>query len=530
MPDINTTPSILNAEASRENPRICGIVVTFYPSPGLVESLAAIRGQIDHLLIVDNGSDEEGAQLLTRLQSEGVSVIRNPENLGIATALNIGVNWARSNGYNWVLTLDQDTICEPDMVAKMLKVYWALDEREKVAILAPIHYDREANYISAELRNLKGDVSDRDYVMTSGNLIPISVFDKIGPYDDDFFIEYVDHDFCLRAKRRGLRILLVREAKMAHRLGDMRMHTFGSLFSFFSHNYHPVRRYYRGRNRIVLYRRYFGRWIFHDQEFAVKDMFKILLVEKDRWAKIKATLSGTIDGLLSRLGRFDGATYTTPKAPKYFVEFREEILPLLPQHSARALDMGCGSGETSAQLKKIGRFGWVCGVEGNPDVARIAQKNLDQVLVGDIESMKYPFEAGSIDTIMTLDILEHLVDPWKVLGELKYLLKPGGRLVVSIPNVRHYSATIPLVLLGDWRYQQEGILDSTHLRFFTRKTTIKMLQAAGFEIEILDHTGAKRGLGHLVNLLTFGLLKEFFIFQNLIACRKPLASARPEKV
>ena len=522
MPETESFSALRPLSAATSKPRVCGVIVTYFPSEDLAEVLTAIEHQTEHVVIVDNGSTDASLRVIQKLASDRVTVIQNVENLGIATALNIGVGWARDNGYNWVLTLDQDTICEPEMVDRMFRVYQNDANPELIGVLAPVHFDRETGYVSSDLRELNGVIHDRNYVMTSGNLIPISVFDQVGSYDDDFFIEYVDHDFCLRAKEKGLRVVLVRDAKMAHRLGDMRVHSVGSFFKFFSHNYKPVRRYYRARNRIVLYRRHFGWWITQDQEFAIKDLVKILLVEKDRWQKIKATISGTIDGFLSRLGRADGATHSTQKAPRYFVEFREEIVPLLPEYSARALDLGCGSGTTSGQLKKIGRFGWVCGVEGNPEVAKIAEKNLDRVLVGDIEKLEYPFEDGTFDTILALDILEHMVDPWRVLERLRKLLKPGGRLVVSIPNVRHYSVAIPLVLLGDWRYQQEGILDSTHLRFFTKRTTLKMLSSAGFGVEMVDFTGAKRGLGALVNRLTFGLFREFFIFQNLIACRKPV--------
>lgn len=501
---------------------ICAVMVTYFPPDDLRKSIDAIHQQVAHIVIVDNGSKPSAQRVRTldALEGDGVTIIRSSENLGIATALNVGVAWAKEHGAAWVLTLDQDSVCQPDMIEKMLAAYNSDPHPETIGILAPVHFDRETGHVDRKVRDLPEPLNDRSIVMTSGNLIPMSVFDNIGSFDDDLFIEYVDTDFCLRARKMGLRVALVRDARMAHSLGDIRVHRIWPRWAFFSHNYKPVRRYYRARNRVILYRRHKNAWILEDQNFAIRDLIKIILVEKDRWKKIKATINGTLDAFLGRLGRAEGATHSTPKASRYYVEMREEIVPLLPAYSERVLDFGCGAGMTSGTLKRLGRFGWACGVEGNPAAALEAEKVLDRVLVGDIERMEFPFPDNSFDTVLTLDILEHLVDPWKTLAQIHRLLKPGGRLIVSIPNLRHYSVTVPLIFFGDFRYQQEFILDSTHIRFFTKKTIIRTLESAGFEIEMTDYTGAKFGLGGKANALTFGLLREFFIFQNLIACKK----------
>jgi len=501
--------------------KICGVIVTFNPDNSLLTGVNAALKACSELIVVDNGSINE-IVLSQIAQVEKIHIIKNQINLGIATALNQGVSWALENGFDWILTLDQDTIINDDMVPAMLAAYQIAADKENIAILAPVHYDKKTGYQSKYLQRLRGPYNSTDIVMTSGNLIPRNTFLKVGFYDDDLFIEYVDHDFCLRIRKAKLKILLVPNAKMAHELGDVKQHRFGPLF-FFSHNYAPSRRYYRARNRLVLYRRHFGlSWILHDQEFAIKDLFKIFLVERNRWKKVVATIMGTIDGILGRMGNCDGAIYTTPKASKYFIEFREEILHLLPEYSSRALDLGCGSGETSGHLKKIGRFGWVCGVEGSDKAAEIAENKLDQVLKGDIEKMDFPFPENSFDTILLLDILEHLVDPWTVIEKLKRLLKPGGIMIASIPNVRHYSVVLPLLFFGDWRYQQEGLLDSTHIRFFTSTTALKLMSSDSLDLITIDHTGAKKGLGRIANLVSLGLFKQFFIFQNLIKVQKKM--------
>ncbi|MEI7973973.1 MAG: bifunctional glycosyltransferase/class I SAM-dependent methyltransferase, partial [Bdellovibrio sp.] len=419
---------------------------------------------------------------------------------------------------------DQDSLLSTSYVSKMKAAYLSNKDKDSIGILAPRQFDKSTGYQSKDYQNFVGPSISKDIVMTSGNLIPLWVFNQVGLFDEDLFIEYVDHDFCLRVKKSGLKTILVADAHLGHSLGKIRQHRLFPGVFFFSHNYHPVRRYYRARNRVILYRRHWGTWILQDQEFAIKDMIKILLVEEHRWEKVKATVAGTFDALLGRLGAYEGATYTSPKAAKYFVEFREEILPLIPEKSSRVLDLGCGSGETSGHLKKLKKFDWVCGVENSPEAAAIARVKLDQVLVGNIEAMDFPFQPESFDLILALDILEHLVDPWSVVQKLKDLLRPDGVLVVSLPNVRHYHILIPLIFRGDWRYSQEGLLDSTHIRFFTKKTAMKMFLKAGFALEKWDHTGAKKGFSSILNFLTLGFFKDFFVFQNIFCFRKPKPS------
>lgn len=499
--------------------KTCAIIVTYNPSHDFESNLKEISKVADHVVVVDNNSTDKWP-LSTCSEIKNLTLIENRYNLGIATALNSGVRKAFELGYDWVITMDQDTFISCEAIAKMFEAYELIEDKSDIGLLAPVHYDKKTGYQSRFIRGIRGPYTPREIVMSSGNLIPRSTFEKVGYYDDDLFIEYVDHDFCLRIKKKGLKIILVKDAQMGHSLGNIKVHKLGPLF-FFSHNYLAARRYYRARNRIVLYRRFFGLWIFQDQEFAVKDMFKILLVEDKKWQKIKATWLGTLDGLLARMGSFDGATHDTPKASKYFVEFREEIVPLLPEGQIdRLLDLGCGSGETSGYLKATQKVKWACGVEGSPEAAAVARKKLDKIIEGDIERVEFDIELKSVNVILALDILEHLVDPWTVINRLKNLLSSHGSIVVSIPNVRHYSILFPLIFLGDWRYTQEGLLDSTHIRFFTKSTVIQMFEKQGFKLEKYDFTGAKRGVIYWFNKFTFNIFREFFVFQNLYRFNK----------
>lgn len=504
---------------------VCAIFVTYDPDPTFVDNVKSILTQVEKVVIVDNASKPQFKKLVQSCsQIDKVNIIYNTYNMGIASALNMGVKWALERNFDWIITFDQDSNAASNLVDIILDEYNRSSKKEQIALLAPVYYDKKTGYQSRYMRLEEYSFVVTDLVITSGSMIKTSVFKEVGFFDDDLFIDYVDHDFCLRLKEKGYLSIIVPKARLAQTFGDAKRHDFW-FFSFFSHNYSPARRYYMSRNRLILYRRHkrYKWWMWQDLIYAFKDLIKILAVESNKYEKIKHIILGTIDGILGRKGTIDGVNYSSPKAEKYFVEFREEIIPLLPESCEKLLDIGCGSGETSATLKKLGKAKWICGVEYNAKAAAVARTRLDYVVEGDVEKLALEFPPETFDAILTLDILEHLVDPWTILEKLSRLLKPGGVIIASIPNVRHISVVIPLLLLDDWRYQEEGLLDSTHIRFFTQKTAIKLMTSTGLKVEMIDHTGAKPGsFSGLINSLTFGLFKKFLSFQYLIKVRKPL--------
>jgi 2-polyprenyl-3-methyl-5-hydroxy-6-metoxy-1,4-benzoquinol methylase len=206
------------------------------------------------------------------------------------------------------------------------------------------------------------------------------------------------------------------------------------------------------------------------------------------------------------------------KTEEYFTHARREILPLLPTHAARVLEVGCGAGYTLSFLKAQGMCDWVCGIEISEAAAEKALRMLDEVVLGDIETMDLPVEAGSIDLLLCLDVLEHLVDPWEALSRLTTLLSPNGVLVVSLPNVRYYRILFQLVLRGRWDYQDSGILDRTHLRFFTRATAIELIESSGLSVKTVSATNAHAGHWkyRVLEALTLSRVRPYFEFQYLI--------------
>lgn len=211
------------------------------------------------------------------------------------------------------------------------------------------------------------------------------------------------------------------------------------------------------------------------------------------------------------------------KAPSYYGAVRTEVLPFLPDHVNDLLEVGCGDGGTLGYLRSIGRVERAVGLELFPSAAQAARAHADLVIEGDIETIELDLELGSFDAILCLDVLEHLIDPWATVRKLSELLRPGGVLVASIPNVRHASLLAQLVLRGRWDYAESGLLDRTHLRFFTRATATELLESSGLRLDRWGATGAiaTRLWVRVLNRLTFSVFREFVDYQYVLRARKP---------
>lgn len=167
--------------------------------------------------------------------------------------------------------------------------------------------------------------------------------------------------------------------------------------------------------------------------------------------------------------------------PDYYSYSRPEIRQLVKPTAKRILDVGCAAGLMGYELKQK-LYAEVWGVENTPTAALQAEKLLDRVLSCTIEDALSRLPDGYFDTIICADVLEHLIDPWQVLSGLKQKLSPVGEIVASIPNVRYWQVTRGL-LEGRWQYEEAGILDKTHLRFFTRRECLQLFEDTGYAVE-----------------------------------------------
>jgi SAM-dependent methyltransferase len=204
----------------------------------------------------------------------------------------------------------------------------------------------------------------------------------------------------------------------------------------------------------------------------------------------------------------------TPTDTDYFAHSRREIAPLLPPHAARILEIGCSSGATLAWLKTRWPEAQTVGIDGYEPIRAALAGNADTAIIQNLEA-PLP-QLGAFDLILALDILEHLTDPAAVLKALVSSLAPGGHVIVSVPNIGHISILADLLLHRRFQYQDAGILDRTHLRFFTERSAVGLMNEAGLIVRDGVVNGLSGGKTKLVNGLTLGLFRHYFAKQYIM--------------
>jgi 2-polyprenyl-3-methyl-5-hydroxy-6-metoxy-1,4-benzoquinol methylase len=207
------------------------------------------------------------------------------------------------------------------------------------------------------------------------------------------------------------------------------------------------------------------------------------------------------------------------KPAAYFGTPRDDLIAMVSGEGLRILDIGCGSGATGAALLRVGKAAWVSGCELVPEQAQTAAAVLNEVLVGDISQIALPWPPESFDCVIAGDVLEHLVDPWHVLTRLRPLLRQDGVLLVSLPNVTHWPVIYQLLLKNEWHYQTVGVMDRTHLRFFTRRSAEQMLVDCGYAVqETRPHfwTLSSQRFNRLTRGLAVRFLAERWLFRAYV--------------
>lgn len=208
------------------------------------------------------------------------------------------------------------------------------------------------------------------------------------------------------------------------------------------------------------------------------------------------------------------------KPESYYEFFNERLLSVIPSEAAKILDVGCASGILGLSIKNSRPAAVVHGIEMEPRACARAAERLDAVFEGDLVDL-LPGIEETYDCIICADILEHLVDPWSVLRRLKALLVPSGHLVASIPNIRYYKVLRELVLHGRFTYRGSGILDSTHLRFFTKREITVLFERAGLTVtQVMPVIKGKNAVMRTLDMLCFGALGDFRAFQYVIKGRR----------
>ena len=295
------------------------LIITFDPSPDFFQHIEFFFQNFSQILIIDNNSNFDTRH---RLKKESIDkkimldVIFNDKNLGVAVALNQGFQWAIENGFDYIFTFDQDSYPATGMVSAMLNALVSYKGVSKLALVASTAKDtsvgKQARFLRAknkffyEWRSCEmGELENLTFAITAGTLYNLSVYQKLGPFRDDFFIDYVDIEYCLRTNQKGYKIIATCNAFLEHRLGDREKRKLLGREHF--PTFHPpLRWYYISRNRIPMLKKYafrFPHWFSFEIISSTYILIRMLLFETQKTTKLRAVFLGTLDGLRGQMGK-----------------------------------------------------------------------------------------------------------------------------------------------------------------------------------------------------------------------------------
>jgi rhamnosyltransferase len=306
-------------DKSPKKENICAIVICYHPEASIKQKIGELLKQVDRVIVIDNGSCNHEKDYLHEVSRNcsQIDLIFNEENAGQSQALNTGIKQAKELDYRWVMTMDQDSLVAPGMVENMCRVYEKFTLHDKhVVSLCPVlaSYDGVSPPTDEELqlrsfsgKKISGIYSWIKIVITSGNLLDISIFDKIGFFEEDFFIDYVDQEFSLRIFNAGYKAIQVNNAVLYHNLGNTTEHYFCGKKLLVANN-SSLRTYYFYRNGLAVYRKY----IFQDFKWVLQDLVKgfifnaakIVLFESGRKDKLLKASIGLLHGSIGKMGKY----------------------------------------------------------------------------------------------------------------------------------------------------------------------------------------------------------------------------------
>lgn len=265
---------------------IAAVIVLYNPTDNNIKEIANIKNAVDQIYVIDNSNDD-----IVRIKgNKKIKYIKENSNIGVAAALNKGARNAIKDNYKWLLTLDQDSEINSDIIEKM-KLFLKEHDDGKIGIVSPYHDLKYGNISS------KGDYEKVLEVMTSGNIINLDAFQKIGGFKDWLFIDDVDIEYCLNLNLNGYDIIRINYIKMKHNLGNMTIRKFFNKEVICS-NHNAIRRYYMTRNSLYINDLYkekypdYCKFLLNCQKGQLK---RVLVFEKNKIRKIRMMIKGYKD-------------------------------------------------------------------------------------------------------------------------------------------------------------------------------------------------------------------------------------------
>ncbi len=287
--------------------KILSLVVVFYkPDQEHIENVKLLSNSYQ-VVVVDNTPSPENYSF----DNENITLITLNDNVGIAKALNIGISCAKEALFKYCLLLDQDSAPTPNLVDGLVSFYEAQKSIDDIALIAPCYHDKALGIDAAFIQKRKllmgrqaaegEEPINASYVISSGSLINLSCYDKIGPMNEALFIDFVDIEWCLRAHKKGYKILGLPWLKMEHEIGDTPVKFLGKEYV----NHSPIRHYYYFRNIFMLLRMSHIPFQWKVSELLkIAPRFFVYAVSTDnKVAHVKSMVSGIYHGIVGRFGK-----------------------------------------------------------------------------------------------------------------------------------------------------------------------------------------------------------------------------------
>ncbi|SFB94586.1 bifunctional glycosyltransferase/class I SAM-dependent methyltransferase [Butyrivibrio sp. YAB3001] len=384
--------------------------------------------EVSEIIVVDNGSTDETRQWIG--ECSGITCVLNEENIGYTKAANKGIKM--SNEGNDVLLLDADSfLIDNSFFYQMLGMY----SDKRIGIVGAITNE----FISDQkMPSGSDDLDEAIKAALTVNAPMRSSLEKIS---------YVS-DFAMLIKREVIDDIGVLNEKY--------------LRGYLEDKDFCIRAHKAGYEVMLPFNVYIFKTMDRMEIYGISDEIieEYKLIFKDEWG-------------------FNG---------EYSGRARNELLSFIEEDyntPIRVLELGCAMGNTLNRIRRLWPNARVCGVEYDREVAEVGKTMLD-IVQGDVETMDIPYQEGQFDYIICADVLEHLRDPQKTIERFMPYLKQNGHFIVSLPNIRNRTVIELLLIDGRFDYGDDGILDRTHLRFFTKDTAIEMLRRSGLEVEKID--------------------------------------------
>jgi len=284
-------------------------IILYNPNIEVLERIRQYLHFVKKIYIIDN-SDSVFLDF-SGIKTDKIEYIRNNNNYGIAFALNQGADMAVKDKFDWLVTLDQDSLFNEEIL-KYLTVFIKSHKEINAGIVSPFH---EILFGKDYTKLL--DYSEEEEVMTSGNLLNLKAFKQAGPFMSELFIDSVDHEYCLRLQTFGYKIIKVNKIPLKHNLGNRTVHFWMNPFNIFSkkrtvfktvaaNNHNHIRKYYMVRNRLYvssLYKEAFPSYREKMIKSLLEEVRNVIMYEDHKILKLKSMLAGYLDYRKGRLGK-----------------------------------------------------------------------------------------------------------------------------------------------------------------------------------------------------------------------------------